>query len=100
MPDVIYGDFEWDSAKARRNQRDHRVSFTEATSVFHDPLFVTYYSAKHSGDEDRYVIIGQSGQRRLLAVAYTEREQRIRLISARRVTPGERRSYEQAEEEF
>ena len=87
MPDVIYGEFEWDSAKARRNRREHLVSFSEATSVFDDPLFVTYYSSKHSVHEDRYVIIGQSNRRRLLAVAYTEREPRIRIISARLLTP-------------
>jgi uncharacterized DUF497 family protein len=100
MPDFLYGDFEWDSAKARRNRRDHGVSFTEGASVFDDPLFVTYYSSRHSGHEDRYVIIGQSSRHRLLAVAYTERERRTRIVSARTVTPAERRSYEQAEEEF
>lgn len=100
MPDVIHGDFEWDSAKERRNRRDHLISFTEATSVFDDPLFVTYYSSQHSTQEDRYVIIGQSSRHRLLAVAYVEQARRIRIISARRVTPRERRSYEEAEEEF
>lgn len=100
MSDVIYGDFEWDSEKARRNWRDHLISFREATGVFDDPLFVTYYSSKHSGHEDRYVIIGQSRRRRLLAVAYTERKRRTRIISARRLTPAERRSYEEAQEEF
>lgn len=100
MAKVSVGDFEWDTEKAARNWRKHLISFAEAVTVFADPLFVIYYSSDHSSQDERYVIIGQSSRGRLLAVAYAEAKQQIRIISARRVTPGERRSYEESEEEY
>ena len=98
MSDVVYGEFEWDEGKARRNLRTHGISFVEATSVFEDPLAVNERSRRHSVTENRYVIIGQSKRARLLAVAYTMRR-RLRIISARRLTPKERRDYENQTEE-
>jgi uncharacterized protein len=100
MPDILYGEFEWDKLKARRNYKKHRVSFIEATTVFGDPLFVGYPSWEHSSTEYRYVIIGESQRRRLLAVAYTERGPRTRIISARLVTSKERKKHEESEKEF
>ena len=91
--DIVYGDFEWDKEKARRNLRIHFVSFEEATTVFDDPLAIIEQSAKHSVGETRYVIIGLSERNQLLAVAHTLRW-RIRIISARWLTPRERREYE------
>ncbi len=99
MGDIVYDDFEWDEEKARRNLRRHGISFEEGLTVFEDPLFVPYESEDHSVEEKRYVIIGQSNQNRLLVVACTQR-QRIRIISARKVTPRERRNYEESEKEF
>ena len=100
MAKVVVGDFEWDSKKEALNRRKHRISFVEAITVFDDPLFVIYYSSDHSIRDERYVIIGQSGRSRLLIVAYEERQQRVRIISARRVTPEERRSFEESEKEY
>ena len=100
MAKVSVGDFEWDTEKAARNWRKHLISFAEAITVFDDPLFVVYYSSDHSIQDERYVIIGQSSRSRLLAVAYAERKQRIRIISARRVTAEERRSYEESDEKY
>lgn len=97
MPDVIHGGFEWDATKARRNLKDHAIGFSEAVTVFEDPLVVIERSPKHSLGEDRYVIIGVSDQGRLLAVAYTPRH-RLRIISARKLTPKERRDYEKQTE--
>ena len=99
MGDIIYGDFEWDEAKARRNLSHHGGSFVEATTLFDDPLFVPYKDEEHSSQESRYVIIGESNENRLLVVAYTRRE-RTRIIGARKVTPRERRKYEESEKEF
>jgi hypothetical protein len=88
-------EFEWDENKAAANLSKHGVSFDEAKTVFDDPLYVDFYDPDHSYDEHRYIIIGQSQQGRLLIVSYTEREDVIRLISAREVTRGEREAYEE-----
>jgi uncharacterized protein len=66
-------DFEWDDTKARTNLSKHGVSFDEAKTVFTDPLYVDFYAPDHSDDEERYIIVGVSQQRRLLIVAYTDR---------------------------
>ena len=87
--------FEWDETKAARNLSKHGVSFEEAKTVFDDPLYIDFYDPDHSEDEARYLIIGASNRRRLLIVSYTERNDSIRLISAREVTRNEREAYEQ-----
>lgn len=96
MTDVFYGRFEWNAQKADRNLREHDVSFQEAATVFDDPFFSVYRSDEHSIDEDRYVIIGTSDHDRLLAVAFAQRKG-PRIISARKLTPRERRNYESQE---
>jgi hypothetical protein len=87
--------FEWDSAKASRNLRKHRVSFEEASSVFYDPLAVTGADPDHSEDEERLVTFGLSSAGELLVVAHVERGDAIRIISARRATHHEGRIYEE-----
>jgi uncharacterized protein len=87
--------FEWDKNKAVKNQSKHGVSFEEAKTIFNDPLFVDFYDPDHSDREARYLIIGESNQRRLLIVSYTERGTSTRLISAREVTQTERKTYEE-----
>lgn len=87
--------FEWDAEKAEKNWRNHRVSFSDAVSVFRDPLSVTVPDPDHSLDENRYIIIGQSESGRLLMVAHTDRRNRVRIISARALTPRERIQYEE-----
>jgi uncharacterized DUF497 family protein len=87
--------FEWDEEKAESNIEKHGVSFEEASTVFGDPLSLTIYDEIHSITEDRYIDIGQSTQQRILVVVYTERDDRIRIISARVATSRERRQYEQ-----
>ena len=88
-------EFEWDKEKAAANLTKHGVSFEEAKTVFGDPLYVDFYDPDHSFDEHRYIIIGESRQRRLLIVSYTERDNLVRLISARDVTRSERETYEE-----
>ena len=86
--------FEWDESKAKVNTRKHGVTFEEASTVFADPLSVTIYDPVHSEDEDRYIALGESQRRRLLVVVFTDRGDRIRLISARVATRRETKDYE------
>jgi uncharacterized protein len=87
--------FDWDENKAVSNLSKHGVSFEEAKTVFNDSLYVDFYDPAHSEEEDRYVIVRESSQRRLLIASYTERGNLIRLISAREVTRTERKVYEE-----
>ena len=86
--------FEWDESKAKVNTRKHGVTFEEASTVFADPLSVTICDPVRSEDEDRYIALGESQRRRLLVVVFTDRGDRIRLISARVATRRERKDYE------
>ena len=87
--------FEWDPQKARDNEQKHGVSFAEASEVFDDDHSSAVSDPDHSVDEARYLIFGMSKQSRYLVVSYTERGDRIRLISARQMTSRERRAYEE-----
>lgn len=81
-------------AKADSNEQRHGVSFSEAMTVFADPLALTGYDPDHSQAEDRYLTIGQSAEGRLLLVSHTDRDERIRIISAREANRRERKAYE------
>ena len=87
--------FEWDPIKASRNLRKHGVAFEEASTVFGDLLSLTICDPDSSTEEVRFVSIGQSHTGSLLVVVHTEREDHVRLISARRATKSERRAYDQ-----
>jgi uncharacterized DUF497 family protein len=87
--------FEWDRRKADSNLRKHGVSFDEAATVFLDPIAVSGPDPEHSVGEERYITFGLSRLGRLLAVCHTYRPGAIRIISARRVTRGERKLYEE-----
>ena len=87
--------FEWNTEKAEVNLKKHRVSFDEAETVFDDPLFVIFADPDHSFEENRFIIMGESNQNRLLVVSYTERPPKTRLISAREATRPERKKYEE-----
>jgi uncharacterized protein len=89
--------FEWNPDKANLNLKKHGVSFNEASTVFNDPLSVTFPDLDHSDGEARYVIIGLSRDGRLLIVNHTDRADRVRIISAREATRNERRFYEDGE---
>ena len=88
--------FQWDEDKARTNLEKHGVSFEEATTVFGDPLSLTIPDPAHSQVEDRWIVLGHSHQRKLLVVVHTERGDNIRIISARRASKLERKSYEES----
>ncbi len=87
--------FEWDDKKARANLKNHGVSFDESKTVFIDPLARIFDDVVHSAKEDREIIIGHSLNNRLLLVCFTEREDIIRIISARKATKKERNDYEE-----
>ena len=84
----------WHPEKARSNRRKHGVTFEEATSVFYDPLSLTVDDPLHSTDEERFIIIGTSLQRRILVVIHTDEGDIIKIISARIAEPYEREQYE------
>ena len=88
--------FEWDSIKAETNLRKHDVSFDDASSVFLDPLALSGSDPEHSIGESRYITFGMSLLGRMLAVSHTYRPDAIRIIMARRVTRGERKTYEES----
>jgi uncharacterized DUF497 family protein len=92
--------FEWDANKARANYKKHKVGFEETKTVFNAPLLITFRDGDHSGDEERFISIGVSGSNRNLLVVHTEEEiindiVSIRIISCRKATAAERRTYEE-----
>lgn len=87
--------FEWDPIKARLNLWKHRVSFAEASTALLDPLSKTDLDPDHSLEEHRFITFGISARQRLRVVSYTDRDEVIRLISARLATRREREIYEE-----
>jgi uncharacterized DUF497 family protein len=88
--------FEWDRRKAVLNIKKHGVSFEEAAAAFGDPLSVTIHDPKHSDDEDRFLLLGETQDKKLVVVAHTDRKDTIRLINARPATRQEREDYEKS----
>ena len=86
--------FEWDKRKAVLNIKKHGVSFENAATAFGDPLSVTIHDPKHSDDEDRFLLLGETQDKKLVVVAHTDRKDTIRLINARPATRQERKDYE------
>lgn len=87
--------FEWDARKAFTNRMKYGVSFEEAMTVFADPFACIFDDPYHSIAESREIIIGLSQKQRLLLVCFTEREDGVRIISARKSTKLERQDYEE-----
>lgn len=87
--------FEWDGGKARRNLAKHGLAFEEAASAFGDPFGRIREDPRHSTAEERWVLLGRSRSGRVVVVMFTERDEAIRIISARPATHRERRTYEE-----
>jgi uncharacterized protein len=87
--------FEWDPKKAEKNIKKHGVTFQEASTVFGDPLAISFPDPDHSKDEERKLTFGQSLQRRLIVVSHTKRRDRTRIINARLMDRNERVIYEE-----
>ena len=91
---IMIDGFEWHYDKAQRNIQKHGISFEEAASVFQDESALLIADPDHSHHEDRFILLGMSEQTRILVVVHCERGNHIRIISARRATPKERKQYE------
>jgi len=87
-------DFEWDSAKARANARKHNVDFADAAIALTDESAITIPDPD-SEDEDRFVSLGMDPTGRVLVTVITYREEKVRIISSRKASKGERRKYEE-----
>jgi uncharacterized DUF497 family protein len=87
-------EFEWDPEKAKKNYKKHGVRFEEASTVFYDALSATFDDHDHSINEHRFITVGLSSVGRLLIVSHTERDKKIRIISARSATARERKRHE------
>ncbi len=92
-------DFEWDPRKARANIRNHRISFERASTTFRDPHLLSVPDQEHSENEERWITIGIDESGSVLVLIHTFRKIsrsliRIRIISARRATKSEIRTYE------
>jgi hypothetical protein len=86
--------FEWDEDKANINLRKHEIGFDEAISVFYDKLSITIFDSDHSTNEERFIDIGLSNINRIITVVYTDRNDRIWIISSRLATKKEIKHYE------
>ena len=87
--------FDWDPKKDKANQKKHGVSFDEAQSVFFDDYATQFDDEEHSGQEERFILLGMSIRPRVLVVCHCEQKSGsiIRLISARKATAVERKYY-------
>jgi uncharacterized protein len=92
MRDLTFG---WNNRKASENQRKHGVSFEEAKSAFFDENARVIPDPEHSNEEDRFVLLGLSVRLRLLVVVhcYVDADDVVRIISARKADPSERKQY-------
>ena len=90
-----YLDIVWDEDKNKKNIISHKISFEEAKTVFFDPNAKVIYDPDHSLEEDRFIILGLSKLLNILVVChcYRENDKNIRIISARKATPKERKQY-------
>ena len=92
--------FEWDPAKAKRNSRQHQISFERATTVFSDANQLSIFDEIHSDDEERWLTLGLDRNGILLVVVHTFRQTNnsdisLRIISARKATQTEIKQYQE-----
>lgn len=87
--------YEWDAKKAKGNRQKHGIAFEEATTIFLDPLAVTYPDPHHSNVEEREITIGHSATGQVILVSHCPRGNHIRIIGARKATRTERQQYEE-----
>ncbi len=88
--------FEWDENKNKLNFQKHELWFEEVTSAFDDLLGRLFFDKDHSGSEDRFVLLGSNSLGRVLVVVHIHRESEniVRIISARKATKKEAKTYE------
>ena len=89
--------YEWDPNKAKENLQSHKISFDEATTVFTDPMALTFDDPDYSQEEPRYITIGTSNKQRILFPSHADRgEDHVRIISARSAIPSEAHAYQES----
>ncbi len=93
-PDCI--EFQWDQGNEGKSRGKHGVSDAESEQVFFNRPLLVVEDELHSGEELRHRALGRTNACRRLFVAYTIRGEKVRIISARDMTPAERREYEHA----
>ena len=86
--------FEWDAKKAAANLAKHGVSFEDGSAVFGDPLAGTIPDPLRFADEARFITVGHSASGKVVVFVHAERDERVRIISARLATSAEKRRYE------
>lgn len=89
-------EFIWDRGNSDKNLVKHQVRNSECEEVFFDENKIIIKDALHSGEEERFILLGETKRERLLFVVFTEREHKIRVISARDINKRERKLYEEA----
>jgi uncharacterized DUF497 family protein len=92
------GYFEWDDDKAAANFKTHKVRCEHAAEAFEDPFALIERDDSDDYGEDRFILIGRAAGG-ILTVVYTERNERLRIISAREANTRERRNYRRAAQE-
>jgi uncharacterized DUF497 family protein len=92
---MMFIQFQWDKRKELSNYKKHRIHFSEAETVFYDDNAREYFDIDHSEEEDRFLMLGMSGNLRVLIVSYCYREndEIIRIISARKADHFEAQDY-------
>lgn len=90
--------FEWDDANINKNLLKHSVTINEAEEVFENQPLLIMEDVKHSSSEKRFQALGKSNKNRKLFLAFTIRNEKIRIISARNMSKKEREIYEKEEE--
>lgn len=88
--------FEWDHGNALKNEQKHEVTRRECEEVFLNRPLLMFEDVKHSSNESRCYVLGRTEKSRRLFIAFTIREGKIRVISARPMSKRERGIYEQA----
>ena len=76
--------FDWDEGNIAKNWEKHRVSDQECEEVFFDPWLIVHYDKGHSMEEDRYYVLGKTLAGRRLFIVFTTRDDKVRVISAKR----------------
>jgi uncharacterized DUF497 family protein len=90
--------FNWDEGNKNKNWVKHKVSDVECEEVFFNIPLVVFPDKTHSDIEDRYYVLGRTSMGRFLFMVFTQRGDKIRIISARDMTKKERRCYHETEE--
>jgi uncharacterized protein len=89
--------FDWDSRTARANATKHGIEFDDAQRVFEDPVAIDWEDDREDYGEDRYVRLGIAEGRLLFVVYAMLDEETVRIISARKARPNERRKYHEGQ---